>query len=77
MYKKPSHTNSPYEKPLYKHYENKYFLESLIKSISTKQKYIITARIPQLLLKKKLLFFFTEYKNEWEQNIFRQQQQKK
>ena len=56
MYKKPSLTNNWYEKPLYKQshkndYTNNFydFLQSLIKSISTKQKYIITARIPKLL----------------------------
>ena len=36
-------------------YENKHFLWSLIKSISTKQKYIINAHTPKLLLKKILL----------------------
>ena len=35
-------------------YENKHFLWSLIKSISTKQKYIINAHTPKLLLKKNL-----------------------
>ena len=41
------------------YYENKYFhglLYPLIKPISTKQKYIITARIPKLF-KKKIYFF--------------------
>ena len=36
-------------------YENKHFLWSLIKSISTKQKYIINAHTPKLLFKKILL----------------------
>ena len=30
----------------------------------------MNAHIPKLLPKKKLLFFFTVYKNEWKQNKF-------
>ena len=48
MHKKSSHTNNmhtnnSYKKPSHKHYGNKYFLQPLI---STKQKYMITARTP-------------------------------
>ena len=41
-------------KPPNKHYyyEDKHFLWSLIKSISTKQKYIITTHIPKIIIKK-------------------------
>ena len=42
----------------------------LIKSLSIKHavKYMITAHIPNLLLKK--LLFFTVYKNEWKERKF-------
>ena len=30
----------------------------------------------QIIIKKKILFFFTEYKNEWEQHKFRRQKKK-
>ena len=48
--KKQWHTNNLYERPLYKQFYD--FLQSLIKSISTKQKDKINVCIPQLLLKK-------------------------
>ena len=44
------------------YYEDKYFI-SLFANFKLKEKYIITVRIPKLLFKK-ILFFFTEYKNE-------------
>ena len=53
----PFHTNDSHKnhhtEPPNKHcyYENKYFLQSLINLISTKQKYITSACIPKLLLK--------------------------
>ena len=74
MYKKPSLTNNWYEKPLYKQshkndYTNNFydFLQSLIKSISTKQKHIITARIPKLLSKK--IYFFSLLNIKMERTI--------
>ena len=60
------------------YYGNKYFhyfLYLLIKPISTKQKYIITTRIPKLLLKKiKMSIRMSEKKNlmakKWEKVNF-------
>ena len=52
------------------YYEDKYFI-SLFAHFKHKRKYIITACIPKLLLKK-LLFFFTVYENEWKEHKFRQ-----
>ena len=58
------------------YYEDKYFI-SLFAHFKHKEKYIITARIPKLLLKK-FIFFFTLYKNEWKEHKFwRQKNQKK
>ena len=33
-------------------------------------KYIITTRIPKIIIQKKLLFLFTEFKNEWKGHKF-------
>ena len=43
------------------YYEDKYFV-SLIAHFKHKEKYIIITRIPKLLFKKKILFFFNTYK---------------
>ena len=38
---------------------------------------MINARIPIIIIKKNLLFFFTEYKNKWKKHKFRRQKNQK
>ena len=49
----------------------------MIKLISTKQKYIIIACIPTIIIKTFLPFFFTTYKNERKDHKFWQQKNQK
>ena len=92
MHKKPPYTNNPYEKPSHTNdrtltirMKNHYTIIMRInifvvinQPISTKQKYITNAqKYISNYYKKMLLFFFTEYKNEWEQNKFRRQKSQK
>ena len=47
------HTNDSHKKNLHcYYYEDKYFLWLLIKTISTKQKYIMIAHTPKIIVKK-------------------------
>ena len=57
------------------YYEDKYFI-SLFAHFKHKENYMTTVCIPKLLLKK-LLFFFTVYKNEWKEHRFQRQKSRK
>ena len=49
-----------YKPPDKHYYDNKHFLWSLMKSVSTKQKYIITTPYTQNYYKKKFYFFSSQ-----------------
>ena len=65
MHKKSSHTNNmqtnnSHKRPSHKQYENKYFA-----AINKHKAKIYELQVYPNYYKKLLLFFFTEYKNEW------------